>query len=76
MQCSVSCGGVAEDWQALCPIIRRRAVGSRTRGIPLRRGRFAEVIVDVSALLAVLFAEPDARRYSQAVAEAWELSSR
>ena len=28
------------------------------------------MIVDTSALLAVLFAEPDARRYAQAIAEA------
>ena len=36
--------------------------------LPLRRARPAEVIIDSSAILAILFAEPDANRFEDTIA--------
>src|SRR5207249_7456171 len=41
----------------------------RPRGSPLRRVRVASLIVDTSAIIAILRGEPDADRYIQALAK-------
>src|SRR6266446_6240296 len=43
---------------------------SRSRYSALRRKRLTKVIVDTSAVLAILFAEPDAERYARAISNA------
>ena len=63
-------GGVARHRPSLRGPPPRRPSRRRPRRPALRRARAAQVIVDTSAVLAILFDEPDADRYARAIAEA------
>ena len=56
--------------RALCQAAGPGTLGRGAWRCALRRARIAQVIVDSSAVLAVLYREPDAERYETAIAAA------